>query len=226
MTHEYTFVVPNNSTITLHIVDSEGGVGSLIPGSFGIDVSSNQGIIDWLSVAAHIPKVMFAIIRSSFGRTRDIQFDRNWRDSKANGILRSAYHYFSATTPPLEQVEALFSALKTDIPDFPLTVDVEPRSGEIIPNRIKTTEDLRLVLTEIERRTGIRPIIYTAKWAWPLVTTVPSWSSDYMLWVSNPGSLVSPTMPAGWSEWKIWQYSYTGRILGINSNVDLNRVHL
>jgi lysozyme len=46
----------------------------------------------------------------------------------------------------------------------------------------------------------------------------PLWIANY---VSNPEKNL-PTLPKGWNEWKIWQFTDKGRINGYKGNIDLN----
>ena len=52
-----------------------------------------------------------------------------------------------------------------------------------------------------------------------------SWPSSewaqYDLWVASYGS-GNAVLPAGWTDWKIWQYTGNGHAPGIAGNVDLN----
>lgn len=71
----------------------------------GIDVSDNQGVIDWEQVAT--AKVSFAILRSvrRSGKT-DYQFAVNLESCRKYGIPVSVYKYTYATTPEAARQEA------------------------------------------------------------------------------------------------------------------------
>ncbi|MGD9657375.1 MAG: GH25 family lysozyme, partial [Methylocystis sp.] len=58
----------------------------------GIDVSKNQGNIDWEQVRD--AGVSFAIIKATEGGDRtDSKFAYNWAAAKAAGVPRGAYHF-------------------------------------------------------------------------------------------------------------------------------------
>src|SRR5215472_16554668 len=60
--------------------------------------------------------------------------------------------------------------------------------------------------TEIHRRTGQSPVIYTTSQWWTTCTgDTTNFSSD-PLWIASP-STSGPTLPAGWTDWTYWQYS-------------------
>ncbi|HYH55040.1 MAG TPA: GH25 family lysozyme, partial [Anseongella sp.] len=64
----------------------------------GIDVSRYQGRIDWEKVAgmeSEDIRISFAYIKATEGMLLvDQYFKRNWKESREQGILRGAYHYF------------------------------------------------------------------------------------------------------------------------------------
>ena len=71
----------------------------------GIDVSENNGFVDWQAVADAGMK--FAIVRSSYGRnSRDENFLRNVEGAHAVGLKCGAYHYSYALTPEQARREA------------------------------------------------------------------------------------------------------------------------
>ena len=64
----------------------------------GIDVSENNGRIDWQTVAD--AGIKFAIVRSSYGRyAADDDFIRNVNGAHDAGLLCGAYHYSYAIDP-------------------------------------------------------------------------------------------------------------------------------
>jgi GH25 family lysozyme M1 (1,4-beta-N-acetylmuramidase) len=64
----------------------------------GIDVSENNGFVDWQAVAD--AGIKFAIVRSSYGRnSRDENFLQNVAGAHEVGLKCGAYHYSYALTP-------------------------------------------------------------------------------------------------------------------------------
>jgi GH25 family lysozyme M1 (1,4-beta-N-acetylmuramidase) len=73
--------------------------------TYGVDVSENNGRVDWEAVAAAGQK--FAIVRSSYGRyAEDEDFIRNVDGARAAGLMCGAYHYSYALTPEQARQEA------------------------------------------------------------------------------------------------------------------------
>lgn len=73
--------------------------------TYGVDVSENNGRVDWEAVAAAGQK--FAIVRSSYGRyAEDEDFIRNVDGARSAGLMCGAYHYSYALTPEQARQEA------------------------------------------------------------------------------------------------------------------------
>lgn len=71
----------------------------------GIDVSENNGRVDWAEVAD--AGAEFAIIRASYGKTgEDSMFAANAMGALAAGLKVGAYHYSYALTPEDAALEA------------------------------------------------------------------------------------------------------------------------
>ena len=94
----------------------------------GIDVSSNQGKVDW-SAAARAGKV-FGFARATIGgHQADRQFAANWQGMKDAGIFRGAYHFFWPLTPWHDQAESFIKTVGALNPgDLPPVLDLYRRS--------------------------------------------------------------------------------------------------
>ena len=69
--------------------------------------------------------------------------------------------------------------------------------------------------TEIQRRTGQRPVIYsTAQW-WDKCTGDSSAFNADSLWIANYG-VSAPAMPKAWQNWTYWQYTSSATVPGID----------
>ncbi|HSC20248.1 MAG TPA: GH25 family lysozyme, partial [Solirubrobacterales bacterium] len=68
----------------------------------------------------------------------------------------------------------------------------------------------------------------------PIIYTYPSYIGDhlsgcpflnhYLLWIANPGT-AHPTVPAPWSSWALWQYTWTAHVSGVPGDVDVSKVY-
>lgn len=48
---------------------------------------------------------------------------------------------------------------------------------------------------------------------------------NHPLWIADPGA-TKPTVPAPWTDWTFWQYTWEGTVPGITGKVDLNRANI
>jgi GH25 family lysozyme M1 (1,4-beta-N-acetylmuramidase) len=190
----------------------------------GIDVSSNQGVIDWAQVAA--AGQHYAFIRSSMGRGGvDRRFSTNYRHAKESGLLVGVYHLVRPEWRGVEQIDHFLRTLGDRTPDFPLVLDVELNGSDLIPPQRKSVAEVtacvRECVTVLETRGARKPIIYTGAWFWnDNITPSREWDA-YDLWVASYGT-TAPRLPIGWTDWHFWQYTDKGRLPGIQNNVDLN----
>ena len=190
-------------------------------GELGIDVSRHNGQINWEGMLA--AGVGFAGIRATLGASGiDDQFRRNWSEAKRVGIQRCAYHYFVNNTTGQAQIENLLNVLGSDLGEIEMVLDVERASGQIITDVNRNTREIAVWLDECQKRTGIRPIIYTNKSAWDACTNNPAWSSTYKLWHAQYTSAITPKVNLPWTQCAIWQYSNGGNLAG-TSPLDLDR---
>ena len=154
---------------------------------FGIDISRWQGKADWDVIAAHSPKVEFAVFRATISwGYKDIQLAPNMAGAKKKGILRSAYHVIYPKQSPTRQMDNFFGALGTDLGELPLVLDVEldhDAHWSEIQTTVKACADI------IEGRTGRKPIIYSRKqWIDDFMSNhghnVPPWINEYDWWLA------------------------------------------
>jgi GH25 family lysozyme M1 (1,4-beta-N-acetylmuramidase) len=176
----------------------------------GVDISEWQGNINWGQVAAS--GIAFAYVRVSDGIGHsDPYFQSNWANSKAAGLKRGAYQFFEPSESASAQAQLVVNAVGRLGPgDLPVMMDVEtstPNAGE-----------LDAWLAAVEQGTGKRPIIYTSPGLWNPWFPGGGYGSDGLM-VANWG-VSCPSLPAGWSDWVVWQYADNGSVPGISGGVD------
>lgn len=187
----------------------------------GVDVSKYQATINWSSVATS--NVQFAIMRVSYGTSKDTYFDQNWSGSKSAGLIRGLYQYFLAGQDAIAQADLVVDAMGGTVGpgDLPPVLDVEG-TGNTGVSQTTWRSQIALWIARIEARLGVTPIIYSGCYFWPDNVGSTTWA-NYPLWVPNYG--VSCTcLPSGyWDKWLIWQYTDSGTVPGIPGNVDRDR---
>lgn len=189
--------------------------------TFGIDVSAWQGEIDWDRVAA--AGVKFAVIRAADSTgTADRFFAQNWSGAGRVGILRGVYQYFRPSRPAVEQARHMIDILRTQGGGFelPPVIDVEEDDG-LPPEAIQAA--VRQWIDHVEAELGVMPIIYTGFYFWRDEVGGTTQFNNYPLWHAQYTGAACPRIADAWPTWLYWQYSSTGRVEGIDGNVDMNR---
>ena len=183
----------------------------------GIDVSRYQNNISWDLVKDMEDKgvkLHFAFMKATEGiNLYDPKFYNNWKNAKRNGVIRGAYHYFKPSYSGKEQAKIFFKKVDLEPGDLPPVLDVEETgnvSSKIFIQRIQEWLD------DTELKYGIKPIIYTNPSLYNKF--FKNIFDDYPLWVAH----YKTNEPGVKREWQFWQHSETGRVDGINANVDFN----
>ena len=200
----------------------------------GIDVSDNQGKIDWSQVAA--AGVQFAILRSvrRSGKA-DYQFAANLAGCRKYIIPVAVYKYTYATTEAQAQEEArqVIALLQENNLAAGTMVwwDVEDRNTLQPLGRAKLTALIQVARTVIEAagyRFGIYVGLYVYSEGWfdfDQFAATPLWVARYynnynvMQFDTDPDQNRKPEV--GRALWG-WQYTSTGRVPGIKGDADLD----
>lgn len=200
----------------------------------GIDVASHQhpggAAIDWARVAG--AGYRFAGIKASEG---DYYTNPYYAGDRAGaggaGMYSFAYHFaIPNVSGGAAQADDFLdhAAYRQDGRTLPPALDVEANPYDdgtghcygLTPTQMVGW--IRDFVDQVRRRTGTDAIIYTAASWWRDCTGGSSAFASHPLWVASYAS--TPTMPAGWPDYTIWQYTATGTVPGISANTDLNYV--
>ncbi len=184
----------------------------------GIDVSKWNGNINWDKVKS--AGINFAIVREGYGKRDPRQADKKFKDNingaKSVGIHTSVYHYSYADSVEDAINEARFCLENIEgfKLEYPVIIDVEDKEQLKLNNR-QRTDIVKAFCSEIEKR-GYYAMFYCNL----------NWLNNYLykdellpkydLWLAQ-WNIDKPSCTCG-----IWQYSSTGKIDGIDGNVDLN----
>lgn len=192
----------------------------------GIDVSRYQGNIDWNKVAA--AGVEYAFIRvgvRGYGAEGNIaldeKFEENIQGATAAGIKVGVYFFSQAINEEeaAEEAEIVLEAISGYNVTYPIVYDVEKTSkSDGRMNQISVEERTRVARVFIDKikEAGYTPMIYANMEMWSVLIDMASFE-DVEKWFAYYGTqLYFPY------EYAVWQYSDTGRIDGINTDVDLN----
>lgn len=193
----------------------------------GIDVSINQGTIEWRTVRR--AGVDFAMIKATQGRGEypatehltvfaDSRFEYNITQAHAAGIKCGVYHYFTARTAEEVDREAEYFLEKirphrAEI-DLWAAVDVESDKHLTGLSRSELTALVKRFMRKV-KAAGFRPMLYA--------------NPNYLLYRYAKNAFAAEDIwLAQWGASKpgydcvIFQYTKKGRVPGITTDVDLN----
>ena len=187
----------------------------------GIDISRYQGEIDWHRVRR--AGIQFVFMKVSEGGDHlDARFYRNWEGAARAGIARGVYHFMYWCRPAAEQAIWFSHAVPQDATQLPPVLDLEwnPYSRSC-PNGVSrevALEKIDKMLAVMEYHTGKRPIIYTDINFHRDV--LEGELAGYEFWLRSVAA--EPHERYRDRPWMFWQYTATGRVPGIEGDVDRN----
>ena len=198
---------------------------------FGIDVSEHQSMVNFYQMTQS-NKLDFMIARvgwysESQGKLQiDTQFERNYKLAKQYKIPLGTYLYSYATNvqEAKNEANALVKYLKEKNMSFELPVfyDMEDKAQNGASKDTKT--QMCIEFCEILKKAGYKVGIYSSKnWLTNYIdlNKIPD---DYNIWVASYGT--NDGLPQENVKFPgnhdIWQYTSTGKIDGISTNVDFN----
>jgi lysozyme len=194
----------------------------------GIDVSHNNGHIDWKRVASNPTKIDFAFIKSSEGvGYTDPSFLTNANEAKQNGIKTGYYHFASLNTnnsiaDAKSEADYFISNLKkAPKSDLPLILDIE--TNKVALNKPKVLGWINSFFSEMRSAGYDNTALYSYKPFLDANLPLNHGLGTTRLWLAAYVNLSQPKLPKGWNDYWIWQYSCKGRVDGINGNVDMNK---
>lgn len=187
----------------------------------GIDVSANQGNINWKKVSDY--GMDFAILRiTEAGNVIDSTFERNFKACNQYKIPVGVYKYSYAMNAAESQSEArkVVSVLAGRKIQFPVFLDLENNSQRALGS--ESIHKLADAFREIIEKAGYKFALY-CNMDW-YNTVICSHLKKYYFWIArypanDNGTLqerLRPDFGVG------WQYSSKGKVSGISGNVDMD----
>lgn len=181
----------------------------------GMDVSEWQGNIDFRKVRADGIEIVY--IRSSQGFSyEDSKFERNYKEAKKYGLKVGVYHYMTARTEEeaREQARFFISVVCKKQIDCKIAMDFES-FGNLSKKEINKVAIA--FLKEVQELCDKEVIVYSNTYAARNIFSEEV--AKYPLWVAQY-EVSKPSSNGNWKYWQGWQYTSTGRVNGINGNVD------
>ncbi len=187
----------------------------------GIDVSKWQRNIDFQKVKND--GIDFVIIRIGYGKyesQKDLYFEKNYEEARKVGLPVGVYHYSYATSIEDAKLEAacVLCWLNRRKLDLPVYFDIEDKCQSKLPKKL-LTDICKAFCNRIEA-SGYWAGIYANKyWSSNLINGAEL-GKRYTYWVAQYNNKCTYDGP-----YDMWQYSSSGKVNGINGNVDMNYMY-
>ncbi|MDO7864906.1 phage tail tip lysozyme [Brochothrix thermosphacta] len=186
---------------------------------YGIDVSNNNGSINWSQVSKDSLGIKFMVAKATEGSTFiDSYFKNHIVQAQANGIKGHAYHYMLATSnaAAISEANNFANVLDASGSNFSGYAFLDVEDNVLSGNATTLTGHCMAFLNRMKER-GYKKIgIYASRSFYQTRLIASQFPSDMLLWIAAwGGSSAGITCD-------IWQYSETGRVSGISGGVDMN----
>jgi lysozyme len=210
--------------------DTWGAIDNLAPQ--GMDISHNNGPINWDSLTPHI---QFVYCKYSQGAGfKDPMFSAYIAAIKPKSLMYGAYHFLTFQSAAQDQANN-FLANGLDFTDpnvLPPALDIEWQVGStdaesaqldqyVANNKNACVQIITDWLSAVTTATGRTPVIYTARSYWDEFFNGITQFNGNPLWIPSYQT-TPPGLPAtgGWPDFAIWQYAEKGSLPGTSGDVD------
>ncbi|MCR4616538.1 MAG: LysM peptidoglycan-binding domain-containing protein [Clostridiales bacterium] len=186
----------------------------------GIDVSEWQETIDFDAVKNDGVDIVY--IRAGAGSAhRDPYLDKNYSGAVSAGLKIGFYHYVTARSAAQAANQAAFFAglISDKVYDCRLAMDFEDLSGLSVGDISTISAKFLNTLKSFGHRDLV---IYSD--AFNAKESFGGSLTKYPLWIAQYG-VKYPSSDINWKNWAGWQYTDTGKVNGINGNVDMDVFH-
>jgi GH25 family lysozyme M1 (1,4-beta-N-acetylmuramidase) len=187
-----------------------------VPQLPGIDVSDNQGDINWSSVA---PNIDFAYAKATEGTYyTNGDFYNQYVGPYDNGVIRGAYHFAipnnSGGAAQADYFVAHGGGWSADGKTLPGALDIEynPYGAECYGlSQSSMVSWVWSFVDEYVAKEHVYPVIYTTTDWWTSCTGNYGGFGAYdPLWIANFTASGGGTLPNGWGYYTFWQYADSG----------------
>ena len=193
--------------------------------NLGIDVSRWNEEINWNKVKD--AGIKYAIIRAGYrgsvtgALVEDWYFKQNVEGAAAAGIPVGLYFFTQATNEveAVEEASMVLSLCKDYDITYPIFIDTEGAGGEGRADALDTQTRTKVCMAFCEtiRRAGYETGIYASKNWFNKNIDTSVLTDDTYIWLAEYGDAVTYG-----GKYHVWQYTSSGRVLGIEGRVDLN----
>jgi lysozyme len=182
----------------------------------GIDLSDKNGKVNWNLLGR--AGVEFAYLKASEALDIvDSAFEENRRNARERNMLAGAYHWLHPGLHVGQQADLFLDVVRTFKGMLKPVVCLEIHQAP----KEEAEKNIRAFLSILERRSGVKPMIYTSDAYWKTYLPEAGWGCDYPLWLDKPGTIWPPQIWP-WAGWTVWQHSYQAQLPGVPAKLGLN----
>lgn len=195
----------------------------------GIDTSKNNGTINWVAMQSAKPVIDFVYIKLSegIGYTDPKAGTNAWAAHNASFPV-GYYHFASLNSKDVvndatAEANYVIKALKNmPVASVPFALDIEREQIDLSKQEFLLW--IKTFFSVIEGA-GIKDYcIYSGKYFLNDNLEEGHDIGHIRLWIAQYTTNIAPSLPHGWDSYYIWQYTDKGKVPGIGSAVDLNKM--
>ena len=188
---------------------------------FGIDVSQFQGDINWALVK---PQIRFAILRLGWiGRpgnhTLDTKFERNYYECRRLGIPIGVYVYNYSSSIEAAQSGAFWTLDRLWGKSLQMPVYIDMEDDSLVSLGRDRLTDIVIAFNSLIEEGAYWAGVYANYYGYDNLLRTAEIKRRYTTWIADYSG-------GGTDKYKglydMWQYSATGRLDGIEGDVDTN----
>jgi GH25 family lysozyme M1 (1,4-beta-N-acetylmuramidase) len=200
----------------------------------GIDVSTWNGVIDWIRVASNGYKFVFGKATEGITLT-DPTYSVNRAGTEGFGLRFGAYHFArpAGTSDALRTANAIAQAdhfvdvAEPKPGELPPVLDLE-KNGGLNPTNLQYWT--RAWMDEVYARTGLHASVYVSPdfWTKSVANTTDFASAGNRLWIAHWTTKAAPLVPAqnwGGLGWTWWQWTDCSAVPGFAHCSDGDRMN-
>ncbi|KAI3349022.1 glycoside hydrolase [Clostridium botulinum] len=178
----------------------------------GIDVSNHNGNIDFNKVENDGVELVY--IKATEGTTYQDQYLGNhYKGAKGAGLKTGFYHFLVGSSNPENQAENFYNNIKDKENDLKPCLDIEVSNFNVMDYSLR-------FIKKFESLCELQLCIYTSPYF--ANENLDSRLAKYQCWIAHYG-VEKPMKTNIWgSNYAGHQFTETGRINGISTNVDIN----
>ena len=186
----------------------------------GIDISKWQGDINFKKTSKEIDFVIIRIGYGMYESQKDSKFEANYEGFKNLNIPVGVYHYSYAKSieEAKKEADVVLKWLNNRKLNLPVYFDIEDKSQTNINK--KTLTDMCETFCQTIEKAGYWAGVYANKYFFTTYLDYKKLEEKYTIWVAQYNSTNTYS-----GKYDMWQYTSSGKISGINGNVDMNYLY-